>query len=259
MSASKTETAVTAARFSGPNAELVSVDRALEIVLGTARKAESEDVALTDALGRILDETLTARDDLPRYDMVTIDGIAVDCGSVKAGGRYPITATQRAGTDRLLLDDSGASIEVMAGCILPGNTDCVIAYEQVTLEEVGGQRFAVVNHKPAESEQYIHRRGSNRAKGDRLIDSGVAITAAEIAVAASIGKSELRVAKLPRIAVITTGDELVPINVRPLPWQMRESNSYAISVILKQVGVDSDRFHLPDDPRSSPAASPNGR
>ena len=67
-------------------------------------------------------------------------------------------------------------------------------------------------------------------------------------MAASVGKSYLRVARIPRVAVITTGDELVAVTAKPLPYQIRESNSYAISIILKKVGVECDRFHLPDDP-----------
>ena len=234
--------------FSGPNASLVSVTEALGIVLATALTPEAEDVGITDALGRVLTEAVTASDDLPRFDMVSIDGIAISNCAPLIGSRYLIAATQRAGTDRLILENTGDAIEVMAGCILPGNTECVLAYEQLGLEEQNGQNFAVFTGPMPQPGQYINRRGSDRTKGTKLISAGTEITAAEIAVAASLGRRQLRVAKLPRIAVITTGDELVPLSAKPLPWQMFESNSHAISVILKKVGVDSDRFHLPDDP-----------
>jgi molybdopterin molybdotransferase len=234
--------------FSGPNTQLVSVERALEIVLASARIAESEDVSLTDAVGRILKAPVKADDDMPRYDQVAIDGVALQSASLGVGKRFEIVAIQRAGVARLTLGSAGECIEVMAGSVLPEGSDCVMPYEALEIHEGPSGRHAEILTVPARLEQYIHWRGTDRRKGDLLIEPGTEITAAEIAVAASTGKSYLRVAALPRIAVITTGDELVSVDVRPLPFQMRESNSYALSVILKGAGVDCDRFHLPDDP-----------
>ncbi len=241
-----TQVATAAHNFSGPNAELVSVDRATDIVMASARKAAAEDVALTDALGRILMETIKADADFPRFDQVTIDGIAVQAGA-QPGTRLRIADIQRAGMDRLDVEDDASCVEVMAGAIVPNNVGCIVPYADIDLEE-GETRYATPRTLPPNPDTYIHWQGADRRKGDELIPIGTEITAAEIAVAASVGKSYLRVARIPRIAVITTGDELVPVNTKPLPYQIRESNSYAISIIMKKVGVDCDRFHLPDDP-----------
>ena len=234
--------------FSGPNAEPVTVERASEIVMASARKAIAEDVAFTDALGRVLLESIKADADFPRFDMVAIDGVAVMEQGAMPGARLCIADIQRAGMDRLTLDDPSACLEVMAGAIVPHGASCIIPYADIDIEE-GTTRYATVNAMPGKPDAFIHWQGSDRRKGDELIPAGTEVTAAEIAVIASVGKSYIRVARIPRVAVITTGDELVAVSAKPLPYQVRESNSYAISTILKKVGVECDRFHLPDDPQ----------
>ena len=234
--------------FGHPDVDPVSVERASEIVLSTVRKAGTEDVPLTEALGRILAETLKADDDLPRYTQCTIDGIAINLAGLDLSVALKITGVQRAGVAAVTLASPGDCIEVMAGAVLPAGADCVVPYAFFTLCEEDGARVAQGLTIPEPLGRYIHQRGDDRQKGDILAGPGREISAAEIAIAASVGKSELRVAKLPRVAVITTGDELVSVTTRPLAWQMRESNSYAIAIILKKAAVDCDRFHLPDDP-----------
>jgi molybdopterin molybdotransferase len=95
--------------------------------------------------------------------------------------------------------------------------------------------------------QNIHQRASDRKKSELLIANGTRIRSAEIGIAASIGKSLLKVSKLPRILIVSTGNELVPIDQVPLEYQIRRSNLYAVQAILKKFMICSDLSHFDDN------------
>jgi molybdopterin molybdotransferase len=105
----------------------------------------------------------------------------------------------------------------------------------------------MVKQKLKERGQNIHPKGANRQKGTVLVEEGALLGSAEIAVAATVGKSMLNVTAPPRVAVISTGDELVDIDSDPLPQQIRRSNVYAISAALREVGTNAELFHLQDE------------
>src|SRR5690606_35151165 len=83
--------------------------------------------------------------------------------------------------------------------------------------------------------------------GNALLRAGQILAPSEIALLASVGKSTVAISRFPRIAVISTGDELVGINETPQPWQIRRSNSFAIQAALRQMGCEAHCFHLSDD------------
>src|SRR5690606_24068072 len=122
--------------------------------------------------------------------------------------------------------------EVMTGAILPDGADTVVRYED--LERLDGA--FLINLESIKFGQNIHRKGEDKKESAVLIATGKLISPAEIGVCATVGKSKLLVKKLPRIAVISNGDELVEIEERPLPHQIRKSNNWSVRAILQQNG-----------------------
>ena len=171
-----------------------------------------------------------------------MDGIAVLYNGVEKNTVLKIEGVAAAGAPQMTLKENTACLEVMTGSILPNNTDTVIRYEDLTIKN--GTVTINVDFKQG---QNIHTKGSDRQQGDPIISEFTKITPAAIGVGASIGKSKILVSKLPTILIISTGDELVEINQRPLEYQIRKSNVYRIASTLKSSGVKVETAHLNDN------------
>ena len=224
---------------------MITVAEAFARVLATARPLPPETVALPLAAGRVLAETLVADRDFPPFNRVAMDGIAV-VHAAWAGGQteFTIEHTQYAGAPPQPLQNPQYAIEVMTGAVLPPGTDVVIRYEDILLAD----NHATVQIPPSETPGVnIHRQAADRRRGDVLLRPGTRLGPAELAVAATIGAASLAVARAPRVAVVSTGDELVGIAEKPLPHQIRRSNAYALQALFTPTGADVSLFHLPDD------------
>jgi molybdopterin molybdotransferase len=196
---------------------MINVSKATEIVLNNLFDPGIVAVKLVNACGRVLQEEVRADRDFPPFDRVTMDGIAYQYKTwEKAKGNLPVEGVQMAGTPRMLLKNPAACLEVMTGAMLPENTDTVTRYEDLEFSEENGQKVAKIKIPPT-SGQDIHRQGIDRKKGEVLLSPGQKLGPAEIAVAATVGKTILKVSAWPRIALITTGDELVPLAETPKP------------------------------------------
>jgi len=224
---------------------MISVKEALKIVEENAFIPSISEVFLLESLGKFLAENITADRDFPPFDRVAMDGIAVN----QKAGSFKIESTQYAGESQKSLQSPENCMEVMTGAVLPLGCDTVIRYEDVDIQEVDGVKIAKITIPLTEISQgqNIHFKGSDRNVGDILLQKGLKISPSEIAVMASVGKAVVKVQMPPRIAVISTGDELVEITVNPLPYQIRMSNSYLLAAALVRVGVKANLFHLTDD------------
>ena len=224
---------------------MLSVAEAFARVLATAHPLPPETVPLPQAAGRILAETLTADRDFPPFNRVAMDGIAVVHAAWAAGQtEFRIEHTQYAGAPPHSLQNPQAAVEVMTGAVLPPGTDVVVRYEDILLAD---NRATVQIPPPAAPGVNIHRQAADRRQGDVLLLPGTHLGPAELAVAATVGAAELAVTRAPRIAVVSTGDELVGIAETPLPHQIRRSNAYALQALFAQTGADVSLFHLTDD------------
>ncbi|MCB9081050.1 MAG: molybdopterin molybdotransferase MoeA [Lewinellaceae bacterium] len=222
-----------------------TVEKATAIILRHAIHLDKESVPLEEAYGRILREPLTADRDFPPFDRVTMDGIGIQYAAFADGLRhFSIRGIQAAGGEQLRLKDAQSCLEVMTGAITPEGVDTVIRYEDLAI----AHGTASVEINAIKEGQNIHRKGSDRKAGEIIVAAGCRISAAEIAVAATVGKSTLEVTRLPRVVILSTGDELVGVDETPLPHQIRTSNAHAISQVLAPWGIIADRRHLVDDP-----------
>ncbi len=223
----------------------VSVLQALKYILREARLLPTTSVELAYAVGNILAEPLIADRDFPPFDRVSMDGIAISFQSFIEGRRsYFIEAIQAAGApQKTLFNTDSHCIEVMTGAILPQGTDTVVRYEDLRIEN-GVAHLQIEDINP---NQNVHNQGYDRKKGEILVAAGTNITAAEIGIAATVGKKQLIVRAAPRICVISTGDELVEVEASPLPHQIRKSNVHSIRAALSELGLPSSAIHLPDN------------
>jgi len=223
---------------------MLSVAEAFARVLATARPLPSETVPLPRAAGRVLADTLVADRDFPPFNRVAMDGIAVAHAAWAAGQTvFDIEHTQYAGAPSQPLHSPTAAVEVMTGAMLPPGTDVVIRYEDLLLT---GTRATVQIPAPEAPGVNIHHQAADRRRGEVLLPPGTRLGPAELAVAATVGAAKVAVTRAARLAVVSTGDELVGIDKTPLPHQIRRSNAYALQALFGQAGADVSLFHLPD-------------
>lgn len=197
------------------------------------------------SLSHILREDLHTDRALPPYDRVTMDGIAINYDGSMAEGllRLPIEGVSAAGSPQMSLKASSSCIEAMTGAMLPKGTDTVIRYEDLKIEN----DHAEIMIDTISKGQNIHYKGEDRSQGELTIKSGTQLTEAEIGVAASCGHHTLKVCKIPSCVIVSTGDELVNIDIQPKPYQIRRSNVYMIQASLQRYKVDCDLSHINDD------------
>jgi molybdopterin molybdotransferase len=224
---------------------MISVSEATDIILSNTMDFGSAELALADAIGRVLDQDITADRDFPPFTRVTMDGIAIQYQAYEAGKRsFPIMGMQAAGQTQQPLTDPNGCLEVMTGAILPLNTDTIIRYEDVDIRD---QQAFIIEGAKVKAGQNAHTKGSDRRQGEVLIKKGRIITAAEIGVAATVGLARPMVKGLPKVALISTGDELVGIEEQPAPHQIRSSNIPSLNGLFHRWGIPAESFHLPDD------------
>ena len=204
----------------------------------------------------MLRQDLTADRDFPPYDRVTMDGIALHFATLQAGSTtFPIERTQLAGAVPKPLHNPQAAIEIMTGAALPPGTDTVVRYEDLDFTDQP-TRQATVRVAPPRPGHNVHAQGSDQTAGTRLLKPGQLLGPAEIAVAATVGAATLAVARRPRLAVVSTGDEIVAVDQMPLPHQIRRSNAYMLQAALALDGATSEIFHFNDDLASLKASLP---
>jgi len=225
---------------------MISVSEATAVIQAHAFPFPTKSVNLADAIGRVLAQPVQADRDLPPFNRATMDGIAIATSSFNQGQReYSIAHTQAAGEPATTLADPSHAVEIMTGAIVPDGCDAVIRYEDISIDS-GKAR---INLTFVDTGQNIHRRGVDAQAGESLLEPGLMISAAEVALLASVGMSSVEVYQCPTVAIISTGNELVDIDSKPLPHQIRRSNSHALQAALHQLGCPTTLYHFDDDER----------
>lgn len=225
---------------------MLSVAEAEQCIRDNTRPFGTRSCAFDRAVGAILSEEVATDRDLPPYDRVTMDGIAVSHQAINNGQRsFVIQETLAAGQPAPELAGQQNCIEVMTGSVLPTGCDCVIPVERI--ETVNGKASLESGYQP-DAEQHIHRQGSDCPRGTTLLHAGMRLRPPDIGVLASVGKKFVTVAQEPKIAIVTTGDELVEVGEPVLAHQVRRSNDHVIAATLLKDGFsDFSLTHVPDD------------
>ncbi|MDX1408697.1 MAG: molybdopterin molybdotransferase MoeA [Saprospiraceae bacterium] len=225
---------------------MTTVQLATDAILQRRINFATTEMPTVTAGGHVLAEDLIADRDFPPFERVTMDGIAIAWSAWEAGQRtFPVQETLAAGAPQGTLRDPQYCIEIMTGAVLPAGADTVIRYEDIEMND----GVATVAIAPKQG-QNVHHQGEDRKAGSVIVPAGGLINGAVIGVAATVGRTHLQVLEPPRICVVSTGDELVPIDVSPLPHQIRRSNVHAIIALLRSTGAQCVGVHLLDDPDS---------
>jgi len=220
---------------------LITVIEAEEIIFSHLYKSSIETIRLEDSLGRHTASDWLADDDIPSYDRVMMDGIAIRFRKEQFG--WKIIAIQRAGEEAGNLSSDEDAIEIMTGSVLPKGADTVVPYEHIVIDG-SNANFQGPDLKLG---QNVHIRGRDKKQGDLLLKNGRQIRFTEMGLAASLGLTKILVHSKPRIAILSTGDELVLPEQKPMPHQIRMSNVYMLSGLLQQLDMAFNFQHVSDD------------
>jgi molybdopterin molybdotransferase len=226
---------------------MISVKDAFETILNHVPALPVETCVLGKATGRTLRKPVSTDHELPPYNRIMMDGIAARSEAFIGVGqvRLKIIGHQPAGCLGKELINISDCFEVATGAVLPHGADVIIPVEEISISEgyaTISETFNLI------SGRYIHRKGSDRSKGELLLSEGNRLAAKEIAVAASCGYNELQVSTCPSVAIISTGDELVDIEKVPMPHQIRRSNTHSLASALVSSGLGIPHLsHFVDD------------
>jgi molybdopterin molybdotransferase len=229
---------------------LITPSRAEALILPLRKFFPAEPCHLKQATGRILRQEIKADHDFPPFDRVTMDGAAVRSQEICSGRRsFRICGMALAGeAGAMLPPEEGVAMEVMTGAILPRGADCILPYEWCRLEN---GTLTLSEEATPEAGAFIHARASDHRTGEVLLRPGVRLGPVGISITAACGCDRPMVSAPIRIAVIGTGDELVPVGEQPGPGQIRRTNIAALSAALELAGhPPSETGCLRDDPQS---------
>jgi molybdopterin molybdotransferase len=223
-------------------------EAARELVLAEVAPIGSEPVRLEECLGRVTAAQVKSAIPLQPFDNSAMDGYALRAADTAAGEpRLRLVGESRAGHPAEVAVDEGEAIWISTGAILPEGADAVLPVED-SREEDGH----MLPGRPVREGENIRRAGEDVEAGDLLIPVGRQLRAAEISVLAAAGVAEVECARRPRVAILGSGDELIPPG-RPLgPGQIHDSNTHALSALVREAGADPAHVaHLPDEPEST--------
>jgi molybdopterin molybdotransferase len=225
---------------------MISFKDAYQKVLDLRQDFGNEQVPLEQAMGKVLAENVMADRNFPPFNRATKDGIAINYDAIEKGQTsFKIEGVLAAGMPSQLLTNTANCTEIMTGAVVPENADTVVMYEHLVIED--GWASLIKNPKQG---QDIHLNGSDQKKGDPILAKHSIISAAEIGVLAAVGKASVLVRTLPKVAIVSTGNELVEVQETPLPHQIRKSNIHTLFAALSEEGIVPDKLHLPDEKAS---------
>jgi molybdopterin molybdotransferase len=219
-----------------------------------------ETVDLLAGLGRVLAEGILADRDFPPFARATRDGYAVQSADLaKVPARLDVVGEVKAGDwpePTVCSVGRGQAVGIMTGAPLPAGADAVVMVEHTSLaNQLAGQlanqlpgKLVEVRCSVGSGENFVSRGVEARA-GQVLLDRGRRLDHAAIAIAASVGKSRVQVFRKPRVAVLSTGDEVVEIDAMPGPAQIRNSNSYSLAAQVQNAGGEPVRLAIAPDER----------
>jgi len=223
---------------------MIAVEQALSIILAHSHQFSCTAIPLKKAVGKVLMEDIYADRDFPPFDRVTMDGIAIKYSAYQAGQKdFKIAGVGAAGSPQIEIEEATTCVEIMTGAMLPRGADTIVRYEDLSIKD----GHATIEIDTVKFAQNVHFKGEDRKQGDLVIAKNRRLSPAEIGVLATVGKSLVQVAELPKTIIISTGDELVEVDEIPKDHQIRKSNVHRLQASLRAQGFDADTLHLADD------------
>ncbi len=217
----------------------IDVEHHLSRVRALADPLPAVEVPVTAAAGRVLATDVTARLAVPAFDNSAMDGFAVRSADLSVGVGLRVIGDVPAGAASLPQIAPGEAARIMTGAPLPPGADCVVQVE-LTDQPVGDAPLpeVVVVHEVVPAGRHIRRTGENVTPGDLVLAAGQPMTPAAVSAAISVGHGTVRIRRRPRIAVLSTGSELVPPGQAPGPGQIPDSNSSLLAGLAVSFGAE---------------------
>lgn len=225
---------------------MITEEQALARILEKIRPLPSRRVTLSQGREQFAAGDIFAGVSLPRFDNSAMDGYAVVAAACEEGKTLRLVGEQPAGLDRGLRIAAGEAVRVLTGAPMPAGADAVVMQEDVRVE--GTEIFVNTKVEPGE---FIRRRGCDVSEGQKIVEAGTRLRPQTLAVLAAQGLADVGVGGDVRIAIVTTGDELVPPGGSLGPGQVFESNSVLVRALAEKCGASVAQVqHCPDDARS---------
>lgn len=227
---------------------LLPVDEHLADVLATIRPLQPVTVPLAAAEGGVLAEDVTAGTPLPSFDNSAMDGYAVQAADLATATednpvRLPVRGEIAAGDTGSYQVDQGTCLRIMTGALMPAGADAV-----VPVEWTDGESAVAAFRRAVSAGNALRHRGDDVAPGVTLLTAGTRVGSVQLALLAAAGQGEVLVHPRPRVAVVSTGNELAEPGTPLVPGRIWESNSYMLAAAARAAGAMAQRQRLPDDP-----------
>lgn len=229
---------------------MLTYPEALDRVLLTIQPLPCEELPLPEALGRTLAETVTAAWDMPPADNSAMDGYAFALGDRESQAEWRVIGLARAGVGHCGEVPAAAAVKIMTGAPLPAGCDTVAPLETVEQLPDGSIRL----RERLRQGDHVRCRGEEFRQGEALLAAGTPLKAGAIGLLAAAGVTRVRVHRRPRVALLTTGDELVDLGVRPGPGQIVNSNRYLLTARLQEEGAEVWPLEIAGDSRQELSA-----
>ncbi|MFA5872552.1 MAG: gephyrin-like molybdotransferase Glp [Anaerolineales bacterium] len=229
---------------------MLSVSEARERILAVFLPVESQTVSLNRAARRVLARDIAAETDLPLFDNSSVDGFALHKADFACPRTLNVVADIRAGETSETLIQPGQSARIMTGAPLPPGAEAVVMVEDTdfNVRTPGTPAPQTVTiHKSVRPGENIRRRGDDLHNGDEVLSAGMRLRAQEIGLLAMLGAAEVLVYRQPRFALLSSGDELLPVEAPLTPGKIHESNSYALAALAEAAGVELIRLGVAAD------------
>jgi molybdopterin molybdotransferase len=227
---------------------MITVEEALRIVLDAAQIRGNENRSITDSLGYVLDEDVVSGENVPSFDNSAMDGYAVIASDIAEAthdnpSSLKLMGMIRAGSVATLPLKAGQAYQIMTGAPIPQGANAVVMVEQTEKTNDGHVRI----FSSALPNENVRRAGDDIKNGQTVFKKGRTIQPHDIGLLASIGRPEIRVISKPKLAVLSTGDELADIHT-PLPsGKIRSSNNYTLHALARQYGIETTDLGIAKD------------
>jgi molybdopterin molybdotransferase len=212
----------------------LTVDEALQRVLARIAPLGPVEVALADAAGSVMAETAVADHDVPPFRNSAMDGYAVRGADVQAAGaRLAVIGSIAAGAMPERHLGPGQAMRIMTGAPMPDGADTVVRVEDT---DNGAEQVTITRATPTGLS--VRQAGEDLRRGDTVVASGTLLRAGDIGVLASIGRASLSVVRRPKVAILSTGDELVDIAEAPGPGRIRDTNRHSLTAAVRAANCE---------------------
>jgi len=225
---------------------LPTFEEARKIVLDHVAPLGAEQVPLLDAVGRVLAEDVASPSDFPAWDNSAMDGYAVRAADAQGGARLPLAAYLPAGSAGAGPLAPGTAAKILTGAPVPEGADAIVPFEEA--EEQGGAVRAVA---PVRAGAHVRRRGEDLRASELALRAGTVIGPPQVSWLATSSRLFVPVHRRPRVAILSTGDELVPPGEPVGPGKIHDSNGVAVAAAVRQAGGEPVLLGIARDDREA--------